>query len=236
MKWLQTCLIFACCLPQTACGQETSEIDSTETYEYSVELGAVDLMDEEADLFGTAFLDEDAAEDIPGRAFLVDFAFGKYWMLWQPLTYTIKDSNISITVPTGFVTDLVSTPRAVWTLIPPTGRYQRAAIIHDWLYWMQPCTRAQSDQILVLAMEELGVERITRIAIYEALERFGEDAWLSNQRDRANGLPRIVPEGMQNGIPDDVDWPQYRTTLAGQGVAPSTISTAAPAYCALGNG
>lgn len=229
-------MVCACCLFQIAFAQENAENDSTEVFEYRIEFGAVDLLDEEADLFGTAFVDEEVEQDIPGRAFLVDFAFGKYWMLWQPLTYSIKDSGVSITVPAGFVTDLVSTPRAVWSLIPPTGRYQRAAIIHDWLYWMQPCTRVQSDQIMVLAMEELGVDGVTRLAIYEALERFGDDAWLLNQEDRLRGLPRIVPSGLQTAIPDDTDWPAYRTTLARQGVAPSLTETATPAYCALGDG
>ena len=39
----------------------------------------------------------------------------------------------TITVPTGFVTDLASVPRAMWWLIAPFD-VARAAIIHDLLY------------------------------------------------------------------------------------------------------
>ncbi|MDX1438872.1 MAG: DUF1353 domain-containing protein [Rubricoccaceae bacterium] len=230
-------LILAVCVCCPACGQEDPETDSdsTVTFEYNVQLPPVELQDEDAELFGTMLMEETTQQDIPERAYLVDFAHGRYWMLWQPLTYRIKDSGLSITVPAGFVTDLVSTPRAVWTIIPPTGRYQRAAIIHDWLYWMQPCTRAQSDRIMVLAMEELGVGATTRRLIYESLERFGEDAWITNQEARRDGLPRVVPDALQNDVPDDVAWPDYRAQLAAQGVSPLARESATPAFCSLGN-
>jgi len=50
-------------------------------------------------------------------------------------------------VPAGFVTDFASTPRALWSVIPPTGRYQLAAVVHDFLYWDQGCTREQADTV-----------------------------------------------------------------------------------------
>ena len=232
MRTLLNGLLIVYCLPLGACAQE--EPDSTVTYSYDIGSLAIDLLDEEAELLGSALADENPPPDIPERAYLVDFANGKYWMLWQPLIYRIKDSGLSITVPAGFVTDLVSTPRAVWTVVPPTGRYQRAAIIHDWLYWTQPCSRDQSDRIMVLAMEELGVSAVTRGLVYESLERFGEAAWEANREARLGGLPRIVPERLQNEVPDDVAWPAYRLVLAGQGVTPREDYDQVPAFCGLG--
>jgi hypothetical protein len=38
-----------------------------------------------------------------------------------------------ITVPAGFVTDLNSTPRGLWNLLPPWD-YPEAAVAHDYLY------------------------------------------------------------------------------------------------------
>lgn len=37
-------------------------------------------------------------------------------------------------VPKGFVTDFASVPEILQGLIPPTGRYGKAAVIHDYLY------------------------------------------------------------------------------------------------------
>lgn len=59
-----------------------------------------------------------------------------------------------IVIPTGFVTDFASVPRALWNLLPPTGRYTRAAVIHDFLYRTPGlCTRAQADAVLYEAMK-----------------------------------------------------------------------------------
>ena len=45
--------------------------------------------------------------------------------------------------------------------------------MHDYLYWKQTCTRAQSDQILMLAMIEHKVRDFHRFAIYEAVKAAG---------------------------------------------------------------
>ena len=49
----------------------------------------------------------------------------------------MDDTNIDgIVVPEGFVTDFASTPKWCWMIYPPTGHYQRAALLHDYLYGM----------------------------------------------------------------------------------------------------
>ena len=47
----------------------------------------------------------------------------------------VRDTNKTetITVPTGFITDLASTPRILWAFIAPFD-VARAAIVHDLLY------------------------------------------------------------------------------------------------------
>jgi len=37
-----------------------------------------------------------------------------------------------ITIPSDFDTDLTSVPRIFWALLPPTGVYERSALVHDW--------------------------------------------------------------------------------------------------------
>lgn len=37
-----------------------------------------------------------------------------------------------IQIPDGFQTDLASVPRIFWSVLPPDGTYERAAVVHDW--------------------------------------------------------------------------------------------------------
>jgi hypothetical protein len=60
-----------------------------------------------------------------------------------------------VTVPPGFVTDLASIPPVFWNVLSPNARYSYPAIIHDYLYWFQTCTRGQADAVLKMAMEDL---------------------------------------------------------------------------------
>lgn len=36
-------------------------------------------------------------------------------------------------IPHGFDTDLASVPRVFWALLPPSGTYERSAVLHDFL-------------------------------------------------------------------------------------------------------
>jgi len=79
-------------------------------------------------------------------------------MLFRDLIYDIGiRTGLRIVVPKGFVTDFASVPRALHSMIGPTGRYTNAAIVHDYLFWTQSCTRKQSDNLMAIAMREGGV-------------------------------------------------------------------------------
>ena len=85
---------------------------------------------------------------------MAEFNPPRKWVLGRDLSYTTKDLSVedikalkgvgvkvkrdtnkteTIKVPTGFVTDLASVPRALWWAIAPFD-VARAAIIHDLLY------------------------------------------------------------------------------------------------------
>lgn len=53
----------------------------------------------------------------------------------------------SYTVPAGFASDGCSLPPFLWRLFghPFSMHYLREAILHDWLYWIQPCSRRIAD-------------------------------------------------------------------------------------------
>jgi hypothetical protein len=79
-----------------------------------------------------------------------------HWIVVEPVVYTIGNTKLQIEVPRGFVTDFASIPYGVTAFFLPTGQYSRAAVIHDYLYWTQRCSREQADRIFVLAMIESG--------------------------------------------------------------------------------
>ena len=85
---------------------------------------------------------------------MAEFNPPRKWVLGRDLSYTSADLTVdeidslkdvgvkvkrdnskteTITVPTGFETDLASVPRAMWAFIAPFD-VARAAIIHDLLY------------------------------------------------------------------------------------------------------
>ena len=165
---------------------------------------------------------------------LKPFADNRQWVLFDDVRYRIGQSALVIVVPKGFVTDFASIPQPFWGLgLSPNGRYSKAAIIHDYLYWAQGCTRQQSDNILVIAMKESGVGAPLRNAIYNGVRLGGEAAWTSNAGERAARLPRVIPVASL-GFGPNVLWPDYRQTLQQKGVVDPDFP-AAPDYCVAGD-
>ena len=95
-------------------------------------------------------------------------------------------------VPVGFVTDFASIPQVFWSVLRPDGEYTYAAIIHDFLYWVQDRPRKDCDRVLKLAMEDLKIDAATVESIYLAVRVGGDSAWQSNHQAKANGEKRIL--------------------------------------------
>ena len=159
------------------------------------------------------------------------FSDGMHWIVRQPLTYVIGVSNDSVTVPVGFVTDFASIPQALQAIIRANGPYILPAVVHDYLYWKQACTREQADRILLLGMIENQVREVHRIAIHDAVRIAGGFAWNDNARDRADGFVRVLPADRQQ-VPVNTSWPQWRQRLKSEGVAEGPDTPVPPALCA----
>lgn len=103
------------------------------------------------------------------------------WMLLTELRYQSAGPLGLITVPNGFVTDFASTPQIVWSIgMPKSGEYDKAAVVHDYLYKMggeidgKPIyTKAQADWVFNEAMGVLGVNKVKRAMMYAAVVMFG---------------------------------------------------------------
>lgn len=102
------------------------------------------------------------------------------WRVVEAFEYIASFAGISwtICVPVGFITDFASIPRAFWSILPPTGRYGKAAVIHDFLYNQAnakvPGTeitivKAMADRIFYDAMGVLGVPKWQRVVMYAAV-------------------------------------------------------------------
>ncbi len=162
------------------------------------------------------------------------FSDGRTWIVKQPLIYRVGVSKDSVVVPVGFVTDLASIPPALQSIIQQNGPYLLPAVVHDYLYWQQTCTRAQSDQILRLAMIEDKVGTAHRVAIYDAVRAAGRFAWADNAREHSQHLLRVIPADYLH-IPTLTSWNQYRAQLMRNGVADAPSLTIPASFCARGS-
>lgn len=103
----------------------------------------------------------------------------RLWELFTPFEYHVGSfpSKDVIVVPVGFKTDLASTPRATWIVMPPDGRYAASAVVHDWGYHTQTRSRLEVDRIFLEGMTVLGVPWWKRRIMYSAVRTFGFLPW-----------------------------------------------------------
>ena len=84
---------------------------------------------------------------------------GGVWELLDPVAY--RDERGTYEVPAGYLTDFASVPRFVWWLVPTSGDYNAAAIVHDWLItdWLPAgaITSSDVDTTFREALKALGV-------------------------------------------------------------------------------
>jgi hypothetical protein len=127
----------------------------------------------------------------------LEFLDGRKWRVLEDFSYWHGDllTGFYIKVPKDFETDFASVPRFFWRLLPPTGEYGKAAVLHDWLYAQngmvsgQCLTRAQCDEIFRDAMDKLGVPKWKVQSMFRAVRMFGRGAWKACTKP----LPAPVP-------------------------------------------
>ena len=153
---------------------------------------------------------------------LAEFQAPKKWKLGRDLVYTtsdlyanevkalkdvgveiVRDTNKTetITVPTGFITDLASTPRLLWNVIAPFD-VARAAIVHDLLYksirqyrWsvglieedkeLIKNAKVAADKVFLLAMKD-AQPKVSGWKIYsawKAVDLFGRWSIIPNEKN-----------------------------------------------------
>lgn len=136
----------------------------------------------------------------------LEYVDGRHWVITKEFDYhvDVPDSGRIIHIHAGFITDFASIPRVLWPVLPPTGSYGKAAVIHDYLY--QTCVinlpngfeivdRGQADHILLEAMEVLGTSRAVRETIYWGVRAGGWWAWRKHRKEDKEGRPHMDDVG-----------------------------------------
>ncbi len=124
----------------------------------------------------------------------------KTWVLLQPFKYETKEGQ-EIIAESGFMTDCASIPRRLWVILPRWGKYGKAAVIHDWLYWTKETGRRKiADRIMFEAMGDLSVCLCQKYPIYLAVCIFGCFSWHRNKWDRAAGFNRVLSPDQIEGV------------------------------------
>lgn len=173
------------------------------------------------------------AQAPPPSPIVQPFADNQTWILKSAFQYEIGNTGVIITVPRGFVTDFASIPKLLWWWLSPHDYYSRAAVVHDYLYWAQQCTRLQADNLLLIAMKESDVSSDRQSLVYRGVRLGGESAWNANQRDRASGQVRIIPSDYPAPAPNST-WAEYRLQLLSSRVKEPPLPTDA-SYCKFGD-
>jgi len=88
--------------------------------------------------------------------------------------------NRVVIVPTGFVTDFASVPRAPFTYWLFGGVADEAAVVHDFLYEKGLVARDVADEVYLEALEACGVAKWRRRAMWAAVRTFGGSRYSGN--------------------------------------------------------
>lgn len=112
----------------------------------------------------------------------LEFRDDSLFQLTESFEFLSEVTESIIRIPAGFVTDFASIPRVLWNILPPTGRYGKAAVVHDWLYQTRDAGthkvwRDEADAVLREGMVALKVPWWQRWMIYVGIRIGGGVAW-----------------------------------------------------------
>lgn len=120
------------------------------------------------------------------------------WKLIGALRY--EGGRQCFEIPPGAETDFASVPVVFQWLIPRSGRYTKAAVLHDHL-WRTPIDgvgRGDADGIFRRCLVELGVPFLRRWTMWAGV-RIGS-LWRSRLRDRRRDISQVLAVALFPGL------------------------------------
>jgi hypothetical protein len=113
------------------------------------------------------------------------------WRLLAPLVY--EGHTDKWTIKEGFETDFASSPAVVQWLVPRSGRYAKAAVLHDY-FWRtggQPkIPRSDADGIFRRVMSELSVPFLLRWVMWAGVR--AASLFHSHFSDGPSDIPKVA--------------------------------------------
>lgn len=113
----------------------------------------------------------------------------KYWVVAQNIEIVLSD-GLFIVIPRGFETDLSSTPKWLWGVVPPYGDFLLAALIHDYLYVMKLRDRKYADFEMLIWSRALNndtwLQRLDNEIRYVFVRWFGRWVWRRGIKNQFN--------------------------------------------------
>lgn len=73
-------------------------------------------------------------DDLIIQSYVYSSKHKKYWKLKKPLTIYLQTKESIITIPEGFVYDMATVPKWLWSIIRPFNDALFGTLIHDYLY------------------------------------------------------------------------------------------------------
>lgn len=100
-----------------------------------------------------------------------------HWRLIEPLVYDSAALGARLVIPAGFKTDFASVPRLPFAFWLAGDTAHLAAVVHDFLYTIQLCSRAEADRVFYEAMTLTGIPLWRRSLMYFAVRAGGWVIW-----------------------------------------------------------
>lgn len=131
------------------------------------------------------------AKPLPYEPPQLRYTYLGHYVLTEDFVVTVGGRQFII--PAGSVTDLASTPKFLWNLLPPSGIYEAAAVAHD--YWCSTAiakgelTSHEADGFFRDLMGEAGVGFYTRWVMWAAVR----SAAPHNVKRRPSGIVKDLP-------------------------------------------
>lgn len=102
-----------------------------------------------------------------------------------PLVFASSVLGREVSVPPGFVTDLASVPRLPFVYLLAGGTAKKAAVVHDYLYREQCCSRRDADSVFEEAMRASGQPWWRRKLMWAGVRLFGWLPYRDHQQRRS---------------------------------------------------
>jgi Protein of unknown function (DUF1353) len=104
-----------------------------------------------------------------------------HWEIRADLRFRSDVCRCMFVVPSGFITDYASVPRAPLTYLLFGGRGNSAAVVHDYLYQIHlpEVNKATADLVFREALQALGYNAAICWTMYKAVDLFGGPAYAS---------------------------------------------------------